>query len=275
MQRRTSSTFSRLLACRSPVPADHHRYTPKAGTTEIGNSMNAKPTPSDWNVDSLSKFLDDAHRNVLVTFVNLRPQYDSLAAIDRLYCKITENLTQSAEIVSGLLLLRSHSSFRGAALACLSGQIAESYMLLRGSLESALYGLYIAGETNRQNIWVRRHENDASLRCMRNEFKISNLLNHLQSADSGTHDIAKSLYDRTIDYGGHPNEHAVSTQINIKSTGSRYDITHDYFNCGDSPHNFAIKSAAQVGICCLDIFYHVFRDRYRILGIDKSLNDIR
>jgi hypothetical protein len=172
-------------------------------------------------------------------------------------------------------LIRAHSSFRAALRLCLSGQIPETFMVLRGCLESALYGLYVAGNTDRQEIWLRRHDSEASRRRVQNEFAIRNVLNHLQGIDTKTHEIAKSLYDRTIDYGGHPNERAISTQIKTESTESRVDFTAEYFLCGGLPQKASLKSVAQVSICSLDIFYNVFRDRYRILGIDLRLDQIR
>jgi len=237
--------------------------------------MEPNPTLPQLPSDSLGKFLGDAHHNMVATFANLRPQYDALAKIDQLYCDMIENLNQSPEFVAGFLLIRTHSSFRGAVRLSLSGQVAEAYMVLRSCLESALYGLYVAGDTNRQEIWLRRHDDDASRRRVRNEFTIRNVLNHLQTIDSKTHDIAQSFYDGTIDYGGHPNERAVSTQVKTETDGARVDFTAEYFLCGDLPHQVSLKSSAQIGICCLDIFYNVFRDRYRLLRIDERLDEIR
>jgi hypothetical protein len=229
----------------------------------------------DLPSDSLGKFLTDAQHNVAATFANLRPQYDALAAIDRAFCDIIDNLNQSPEFVACFFLIHTHSTFRGAARMCLSGQVAETYTVLRSCLESALYGLYIAGDTNRQEIWLRRHDDDASRQRVRNEFTIRNVLDHLESIDAKTHGIAQSLYDRTIDYGGHPNERAVNIQIKTESDGSCADFTAEYFLCGDLPHQVSLKSSAQIGICSLDIFYNVFRDRYRILGIDARLDEMR
>lgn len=231
--------------------------------------------PTKLPPDLLGKFLGAAHHNALATTANLRQQYDALATIDQLYSDMIENLSQSPEFVAGFLLVRTHSSFRGAACLSLSGQVAEAYVVLRSCLESALYGLYVAGDPNRQEVWLRRHDDEASRQCVRREFTIRNVLNHLQPIDSKTHDIAQSLYDRTIDYGGHPNERAVSTQIETETDGSRASFTAEYFLCGDLAQQVSLKSCAQIGICCLDIFYNVFRDRYRLLGIDERLDEIR
>jgi hypothetical protein len=186
-----------------------------------------------------------------------------------------ENLNQTPEFIAGFFLIRTHSSFRGAVRLCLSGQVAEAYMVLRGCLESALYGLYVTDDTDRQEIWLRRHEDEASRRRVQNEFTIRNVLNRLQAVDAKTHEIARQLYDRTIDYGGHPNERAINAQIKTESSDSRADFTAEYFLCGDLPHKASLISAAQIGICCLDLFNNIFKDRYRILGIDDRLDELR
>ena len=231
--------------------------------------------PSDWCSDPLAIFLEKAQQNVVATFSNLRPQYDALSAIDNLYCTIVENLNQTSEFISGFFLIRTHSSFRGAVRLCLSGQLAEAYMVLRGALESALYGLYVADDTDRQRTWLGRHESDAGLRQVKREFTIRNVLLHLQSIDATTHGVVQSLYDRAIDLGGHPNERAVTSQIKTEGSGSEFKATAEYFICGNLPHQLSLKSAAQAGVCCLDIFFHVFRDRFRILGIDERMDQLR
>jgi hypothetical protein len=98
---------------------------------------------------------------------------------------------------------------------------------------------------------------------------------HLQGIDARTHDIAKSLYEQTIDLGGHPNERTVTTQIAIETTGQRHTFTADYFLCGGVQQALALKTVARVGVCCLDVFAHVFRLRYQLLGIDLRLDQLR
>ncbi len=63
--------------------------------------MEPNPTPPELPSDSLGKFLGDAHHNTVATFANLRPQYDALARIDRLYCDMIDNINQSLEFVAG------------------------------------------------------------------------------------------------------------------------------------------------------------------------------
>lgn len=242
---------------------------------KFDNSGEPHAIPVHLEDGSLGEFLADARHNIIATFANLRPQYDALAEIDTLFCGVINRLDQNPEIVAGFFVIRAHSSFRGAVRLCLSGQVAESYMVLRGCLESALYGLYVSGHTDRQEAWLRRHDDDTSLRRVRTQFTIRNVFDHLSSVDVTTFTISKKLYDRTIDYGGHPNERAVSTQIKTEVSASRVDFSAEYFLCGDLPHRLSLKSAAEIGVCCLDIFNSVFRDQFQSIKMHERLDLIR
>jgi hypothetical protein len=189
-------------------------------------------TPKDWGQGSLGKYLEDARHNTVATFANCRSQYQALAAIDQLYCTMLDNLAQSPDFFAGFFLFRTHSSFRVGVSLCLAGQVPEAHMALRGCIESALYGLYMAGNEARQETWLRRHDAAAARRRVKGEFTIANVQSHLQGIDAKTHDIAKTLYEQTIDLGGHPNERVVTTQIAIESTEQRHTFSADYFLCG-------------------------------------------
>ncbi len=232
-------------------------------------------TPNDLGEDQLSKFLESAHYNTIATYSNLRPHYKLLAGIDNLYYCLLENNNKTPELVSCLLLFRTHSSFRGAVHLCLAGQIPEAYMVLRGSLESALYGFYMNRNISLQETWLRRHDDNECRIRVRKEFKINNILRKLHSIDDKIHDIAKSLYNWTIDYGAHPNERVVTSQIKVDTADTCHHINFNYFLCGNISHLASLKSTAQIGICCLDIYSHVFPDQFQNLGINNQLDLMR
>lgn len=236
---------------------------------------NTLPLPPGWGRDALSDFIETARHNTIATFANLRPQYDALMQIDTIYREMIADLSQNPELVSGLLLFRSHSSFLGAVRLSLSGQVGEAYMVLRGCLESALYGFYVAGDTRRQNVWLNRHVDDASRRLVKSQFTICRMMDQLRLTDPKTCEVAQALYERTIDYGAHPNERAVTAQVKVETQGLGAKFTARYFVCNEPLHLACLRSTTQVGICCLDIFRIVFGDRYRVLGIDQRLDRLR
>jgi len=257
-------------------------YAPRANSqknhlpeTNILTLDKPQKLPENWTKDSLSKFLDDAEHNTMATYVNCRPQYQRLSDIDTVYRLMMDNLNQSSEFFAGFFLIRTHYSYLAANRLALGGQVAEAFMVLRGCLENALYGLLVAFDTTRQEIWLRRHDDEASKKRVKEEFTIRKVMDHLKEIDERTQTIAKKLYDQTVDYGGHPNERSVTTQIDVTTDGCRTNFSADVFNVGNIPHLACLKTAARIGVCCLDIFGHIFRSRYKILGIDVKLDQLR
>jgi hypothetical protein len=95
-----------------------------------------------------------------------------LKYINRFYETIIENLINPPELGPSFFLPRSHASHLGAVRLVLSGQLPESYMLLRGCLENALYGFYISGRPGIFEIWLRRHDDEQSKDRVKNQFQI-------------------------------------------------------------------------------------------------------
>lgn len=69
--------------------------------------------PPGWSKDKLSAFIDVATENTFATFHNKKKEYDLLRKIDDCFQKIVPNLINRTEIVPGMLLARSHSTYRG------------------------------------------------------------------------------------------------------------------------------------------------------------------
>lgn len=78
--------------------------------------------PPGWGSDLPSAFLDDVTNNQFATFFNKPAEYQTLAEIDACFLRIAQHLDNSKGITEALLLLRSHSAFRAACGASVSGQ---------------------------------------------------------------------------------------------------------------------------------------------------------
>jgi hypothetical protein len=178
------------------------------------------PTPDDWGADSLGAFIDTMRRNVFAGFVRLPRAYQRLARIDTGLRLIGENLNNAEDWFVCLFLLRTHSSYLGAAHLALGGQLPESYMLQRGCLENAVYAFYFHRTPDSHERWLRRHDSPRTKKVAEEEFRIRALLRLLRAHDEKLGTVAARLYERTIDYGGHPNERAV-TQMLILNRAER------------------------------------------------------
>ena len=142
-----------------------------AETREIGDvTLPEKNLPTGWGTDELSKFWDAARSNQFATFVNKRPAYQRLAAIDHAFLEVSKRWTNPASELAAMLFLRCHSAFRTAAGHAASGQAVESYVMNRAALEFAAYALHIFRNPDLGMVWLNRQQDEASIQAARNAF---------------------------------------------------------------------------------------------------------
>lgn len=234
-----------------------------------------KTLPPKWTNDLLSEFADDAFRNMLATFVQKKPQFEILIQIDRLYFEIAKNLSHPENVLTPLFVFRSHSAFRTGCQLASGGQISESFCVLRACLECALYCLHIYEHDSLGEVWLRRHDDKASLKASRNEFSHSKVMTTLRNNDPKLCATIQSLYERTIDFGGHPNERSITSSMVTETSETEVGVKQFYLH-GDSLYlEHGLKSSAQIGLGGLYILRHVFRERFNVLDITSGLDQLR
>ena len=237
--------------------------------------MNDFTPPPNWGKDHISDFIDQARHNTFASFANLKQRFNRLINIDKSFRTIIDNLLNSKEFIPSFFLMRSHSAFLGGSRLALSGQIPETYMVLRGALENALYGLYVSRNPESAEIWLSRHDDDKSKKKTRDLFKFGTVIAILKSIDEKAYGVAQQLYDRCIDLGAHPNERSVTAIMNMTKEDNIYNYEIEYLTGNKPALHLALKSTAQIGVCSLDIFRHVFKERFDILGISTDLEKLK
>lgn len=230
--------------------------------------------PPNWGNDPLSDFIKDAYENTFATFVNMKPDYDRLRRIDTKFRKAIDYLHNSPDWFIGFFLLRSHSSYLGAARLSMSAQVYETYMVLRGCLESALYGFFIAKDVAAKKIWMDRHESEQTLRFMKNTFQIRSIFSLLRKTDEKVCDAIQELYDRTIDFGAHPNPSGVLGTLEVKENGHDINFQMNYLTNDTVQLRLALQTTAQVGVGALMLFRYVYPERFAITGLYDELKQL-
>jgi len=237
--------------------------------------MEDSKAPPGWNDDPLSKFIQGTTENTYATFHNLKEWYNRLRNVHQAFSKIVENMDRTPDFLSSFFLVRSHSAYLAGVRLALSGQVPEAYMTLRGSLECALYGLYVARKTSVREVWLRRNEDDQAKKKVKREFKVSNLFEVLESENHKLLKITRLLYERTIDYGGHPNQQAFLSVMKQQLDESKITFQSAYMIGNEPALQLCLKSSAQIGICALSIIRQVFRERFDILGVSDDLENLK
>jgi hypothetical protein len=189
---------------------------------------------------------------------------------------VCDNLHNSQEWFSGFFVVRAHSSFLGAVTLLLGGQIPEAYACLRLVLENSLYGFYLSKNPASRETWLRRSESDAAKKKVRDEFKYGHMLKTLKSHASKEGNVASILYEHTIDCGAHPNEEALIQVLTIKKGDGKREFQMAYIIPGNSPASLlALKRAAQTGVCALNIFQLVYKERFDLLGLTDMISRLK
>ena len=237
--------------------------------------MTLPDPPPNWGHDEISKLIDIARVNEYATFANFKGEVNRLVDIDLSYRKVIDGLNHAKDWFAGFFVLRAHSNFFAGCRLCWSGQIPECYAILRSSLENALYGLYLARNPNSRETWLRRHDSDADKRKVKDEFKIRTMLDLAKSIDRAEGKVAELLYERTIDYGAHPNERALMQMLQINEKAENVEFKIVYLEGNSDQLKLALKTTAQVGVCALSLFRSVYRERFDILGVTGALDHIK
>ncbi len=223
----------------------------------------------------MSKFIQDATDNTYATFYNLKEWYNRLKGIHLAFNKAAENMYSTPDLLASFFLFRSHSAYLAGVRLALSGQVPETYMVLRGSLECALYGLYIARKPLVREVWLRRDEDDEARKKVKQKFRISIVFEVLKLEDEKLRNIAGELYDRTIDYGGHPNQQAFLSVTKYQSDKAKRAFQSAYMIGNEDALHLCLKSCAQIGICALSISRLIFIEKFDFLGISHELEGMK
>ncbi len=230
--------------------------------------------PPNWGNDPVSDFIKGAYENTFATFVNMKSDYERIRRIDAKFRKALDYLHNTPDWFIAFFLLRSHSSYLGAARLSMSAQVYETYMILRGCLESALYGFFIAKDPTAKKAWVDRHETEQTLRLMKNTFKIGSIFSLLKKTDDKVYEAIQELYDRTIDYGAHPNPNGVLSTLQVQENDEDVHFQLKYLTNDPVQLQLALKTTAQVGVGALMLFRYVYPERFAITGLYDELKQI-
>lgn len=230
--------------------------------------------PPGWGSDPVSEFINRASQNTYATYVRNRKSYDRLKQINDIFLELNQHWISSDDILCSFFFRRSHASYLGAIRFSLSCQIPEAFLVMRGCLENALYGVYTHDNNEKQHIWISRDKDPSARKKVLNEFKMGNIFNFFEKVDSKTCAVAHELYDSTIDYGAHPNRKAVLGSIRQRKEGETVCYDMEYITNDNTFSRLGLKRNMQVGLCTLKIFRNIYAQRYDLLGLTDKINKL-
>jgi hypothetical protein len=238
--------------------------------------------PTSTDDKSLDRFLEVIHNNQPANRARFPAQYQIIQRIDDCFVTAGKHLSYQKPVLVGPMFLRSQYAYKTAAGMTLAGQVAESFVMMRSCLEYAGYALAIFADPclqntpSREEVFVNRNVDEASLKAQKAEFQVGKIREMIAAFDEQLAANFKLLYDRCIDYGGHPNPYGLLTGINLETQDDQLtSITTVALTSDPIITLFAMKSAAQGGLTSLCIFQHICGAKFELLGIRAEIDALR
>ena len=241
----------------------------------MSKSVKEIPLPPRWAEDSLSDFIHDSFKNTLATFIHKKQAFNLLREVDRVFKSIAGNLDNSENPLAPAMLYRSHSAYLASCRLSMSGQASETFPQLRSCLEYALYALHINDKPSLAEVWLRRHENEESLKKVKRSFLHVDVMKTLLARDADLHNSLSELYQRTIDFGGHPNERAVSSSSKMWQEGDTTVIRIQSLHGDSEALDHALRTTAQIGLGSLLVFQLIYKDRFDNLDLHDAIEALK
>ncbi|MBB5373992.1 hypothetical protein [Acidocella aromatica] len=224
--------------------------------------------------DTLAKFLEMVRSNQLANRSNHADWYAIIKTIDDCFVRGGANLVNPQPVMGGILFLRCQYAFKTAAGMALAGQVTEVFVMLRSVLEYAGYALLIHDNAALQDVWLGRHVSPTDKRAQKDAFRISDVKSAVKRHDARLGEIFDESYERTVDFGGHPNPHAAFSAMHMDEDEGQTGLTALAISNDVTVVQHALKSTAQIGLTALHIFQHVFTAKFELLGIREVMEGL-
>lgn len=231
--------------------------------------------PPGWGLNSLTASFDNARDNQYATF-HIKPMANvDLTATDKVLRKLVDGQVDPSPLMPMQFFLRCHSCFRAASACAMAGQVYEATVLLRSTLESAAYGLYIGKDDERGVRWLKRMDSKSAKERVREEFGLGNLRRHFEKHHPEVAQPFATLYDVLVDFGGHPNEPGFSISTTIREEKGHRLVDTVYLHGDGFPLDFGLKNTVRVGLWGVLAFREIYGLPYEQAGVDELVQSMR
>ena len=230
------------------------------------------PLPPDWGDDALSKYIGIAINSAFMELTRKKPQYDHLASIDHRFSTIRDHYSNFDW--SFPFLVRAHAGYRAACQLVMSGQITESFPIMRACLEYSLYALHINKDKAALEVWTKLPDGNASEQSISRQFTMTKLKATLDAIDPKLCQAVTALYQQVIDFGAHPNHGAIAPNLKLDDEQFKLEIIvlHD---ADSRVSELGMRYVIQIGWACLFIFAKIFPEHLKDIEVDVDINQFQ
>jgi hypothetical protein len=228
------------------------------------------------NPDNLEMFFDVAASNRKANARRFPDAYNITRRVNICLSTAGKHLINPQPVTAGLLFLRCQYAYKTAVGLALAGQVCESFVMMRSCLEYAGCAIMIFQNPALETTFTNRHAADGGLLEHRKTFHVGSMKQAISAYDTALTANFDLFYQRSIDFGAHPNPHATFSSMEMTSEQeAQRSFTALAMVTDADVVLHALKSVAQVGLTVLFIFQHIFTAKFELLGIRQEMNALR
>jgi hypothetical protein len=224
---------------------------------------------------SLQTFFAMVQWNQNANRINFPQWYKTIEQIDDCFVRVGKNLINPKPVMTANLLLRCQYAFKTAAGMALAGQVVEVFAMLRSVLEYAGYCLTIYENPALESVFVSRHKDSDAMKTQKEAFKISAVRAAIARHDPTLASQFDQYYQRSIDFGGHPNPHASFSATVLDEGDGEKGMLVLAISRDSQTITHALLSTAQVGLTALCMLQHVFKQKFELLGVRAEIDALK
>jgi hypothetical protein len=157
-------------------------------------------------------------------------------------CGILPSLSELQKPDVVVLALHAHLTWVGACKMALAGHPAAVFPLARSALEAACYAHIVSRSNDAANAW-RDRQIDRRQRRKYFDSAVKQVRADIMLRDSKFGDLLLELYDKTIDYGAHPNVDGVLpySELIVEDGGEYAELKlHGLYDFGSPAMNHGL-----------------------------------
>lgn len=236
--------------------------------------------PPEWEDDPLSRFFYDAEYNDRVAAINCAPIYVVLQHVHTTFVRVedaTEKDNRHELLFPRFLMIRTHSAFLAAIRLAMSGQVTESFPVLRSAIENSWYALHIAKDPKapeRAETWLSRNDNAATKAKCKSEFTVAKVRSTHEGLDQAAAKQLQETYEKLIDFGAHPNQMGVLTSMTKSRTEKQIDYQIGILLPDRTTVAFGLRMAVAVAVGALKAFELIYPERLTLAGIGLEIEKL-
>ena len=204
----------------------------------------------------------------------LREQHKFIAYInelDELFRALVTGKAYSRHRACGFLSMNAHSSFLAATSTALRAQFAPTFVILRNSVESALYAYLVSRDGADGDLWQNRANNPDPVKV---KFTANRAIQKLAIHDPNLATMARDTYEWMIEFGGHPNPRSIIDHIkeNEAEADGTVPFSMAYIHAAGSVAAIrCLAACVENGCLAVAIIAHAMPDHPSSVGTFKTV----